>query len=291
MKGAIAMKQFKRLLKKKGFTISEVLVALMIFAIMSAIVMQILAIAINQHRRNVNSEKDMDKQIQDIVEYNSNMVKRENADLVIDFVRTGSNKVASIKIDDAAVMKNKDTEENAGGRLELNTIKANIDKDTNDDDDDNDNAGMVSEYDHIYGTKHIDSVTVTDTITVKDDNTKTIELAVVINDQTNHMLMKAEINSLKIVIPDNATNQKVTLNDSYTKYEPLSDTCYRFTAKSKVDAYSFSIKFDLTNDDYDNEYKSFAKYFIDPEYSGSDEDSLHSSTFKDTKDPGIYNQR
>ena len=43
MKGAIAMKQLKRLLRKKGFTISEVLVAMMIFAIMTAIVMQILA--------------------------------------------------------------------------------------------------------------------------------------------------------------------------------------------------------------------------------------------------------
>ena len=53
MKGAIAMKQLKRLLRKKGFTISEVLVAMMIFAIMTAIVMQILAIAINQHKNNV----------------------------------------------------------------------------------------------------------------------------------------------------------------------------------------------------------------------------------------------
>lgn len=92
------MKQLKRLLRKKGFTISEVLVAMMIFAIMTAIVMQILAIAINQHKNNVNSEKDMDKQVQDIVEYNSNMVKRETADMAINFVRTGSNKVASIDI-------------------------------------------------------------------------------------------------------------------------------------------------------------------------------------------------
>ena len=33
MKGAIAMKQLKRLLKKKGFTISEVLVAMMILSL------------------------------------------------------------------------------------------------------------------------------------------------------------------------------------------------------------------------------------------------------------------
>lgn len=57
MKGAIAMKQLKRLLRKKGFTISEVLVAMMIFAIMTAIVMQILAIAINQHKKKCQQRK------------------------------------------------------------------------------------------------------------------------------------------------------------------------------------------------------------------------------------------
>ena len=110
------MKQLKRLLRKKGFTISEVLVAMMIFAIMTAIVMQILAIAINQHKKNVNSEKDMDKQVQDIVEYNSNMVKRETADMAISFVRTGSNKVASIDITGADIMRN-NTAEDATPRI------------------------------------------------------------------------------------------------------------------------------------------------------------------------------
>lgn len=117
------MKQLKRLLRKKGFTISEVLVAMMIFAIMTAIVMQILAIAINQHKNNVNSEKDMDKQVQDIVEYNSNMVKRETADMAINFVRTGSNKVASIDITGADIMRNNAAEASGDGRLELNTHK------------------------------------------------------------------------------------------------------------------------------------------------------------------------
>lgn len=289
MKGAIAMKQLKRLLKKKGFTISEVLVAMMIFAIMSAIVMQILAIAINQHNRNVNSEKDMDKQVQDIVEYNSNMVKRDNADIAINFVRTGSNKVASIDIAGAEIMKNNGSD-GSDGRLELNTIKANIDKDSSGDDDNKDNAGMVSEHDHIYGTKGITSITVTETTADKDDSTKTVTLSVTITDN-NNVLMKAESNSLKIVIPDNNFNPKVTVNGSNMKYEPLSSTNFRFTAVSKATSYSFTIKFDLTNDDYTNEYKSFAKYFIDPEYSGSDETTLRSATFKDSKDPGVYNQR
>jgi prepilin-type N-terminal cleavage/methylation domain-containing protein len=272
MKGAIAMKQLKRLLRKKGFTISEVLVAMMIFAIMTAIVMQILAIAINQHKKNVNSEKDMDKQVQDIVEYNSNMVKRETADMAISFVRTGSNKASG------------------DGRLELNTIKANIDKDTTGDDDNKDNAGMVSEHDHIYGTKGITSVMVTETTAEKDDSTKTITLSVTVTDSKN-VLMKAESNSLKVVIPDKNANPKVTINGSNMKYEPLSSTNYRFTALSKAASYSFTIKFDISNDDYASEYKSFAKYFIDHEYDGSDEATLRSATFKDSKDPGVYNQR
>lgn len=284
------MKQLKRLLKKKGFTISEVLVAMMIFAIMSAIVMQILAIAINRHQRNVNSEKDMDKQIQDIVEYNSNMVKRETADMVINFVRTGSSKVATIDITGAEIMKDNTSGGESDGRLELNTIKANIDKDSSGDDDDKDKAGMVTEHDHIYGTKCITSITITETTVDKDDSTKTVTLSVTVTDNKN-VLMKAENNSLKIVIPDNNFNPKVTVNGSDMKYEPLSDTNYRFTAVNKASSYSFAIKFDLKNDDYTNGYKSFAKYFIDPEYSGSDEAVLRSATFKDSKDPGVYNQR
>ena len=275
------MKQLKRLLRKKGFTISEVLVAMMIFAIMTAIVMQILAIAINQHKKNVNSEKDMDKQVQDIV---------ETADMAINFVRTGSNKVASIDITGADIMRNNAAEASGDGRLELNTIKANIDKDTTGDDDNKDNAGMVSEHDHIYGTKGITSVMVTETTAEKDDSTKTITLSVTVTDSKN-VLMKAESNSLKIVIPDKNANPKVTINGSNMKYEPLSSTNYRFTALSKATSYSFTIKFELSNDDYASEYKSFAKYFIDHEYDGSDEATLRSATFKDSKDPGVYNQR
>lgn len=263
---------------------------MMIFAIMTAIVMQILAIAINQHKNNVNSEKDMDKQVQDIVEYNSNMVKRETADMAINFVRTGSNKVASIDITGADIMRNNAAEASGDGRLELNTIKANIDKDTTGDDDNKDNAGMVSEHDHIYGTKGITSVMVTETTAEKDDSTKTITLSVTVTDSKN-VLMKAESNSLKVVIPDKNANPKVTINGSNMKYEPLSSTNYRFTALSKAASYSFTIKFDISNDDYASEYKSFAKYFIDHEYDGSDEATLRSATFKDSKDPGVYNQR
>ena len=103
--------------------------------------------------------------------------------------------------------------------------------------------------------------------------------------------MKAESNSLKVVIHDKNANPKVTINGSNMKYEPLSSTNYRFTALSKATSYSFTIKFELSNDDYASEYKSFAKYFIDHEYDGSDEATLRSATFKDSKDPGVYNQR
>lgn len=143
---------------------------------------------------------------------------------------------------------------------------------------------MVSEHDHIYGTKGITSVMVTETTAEKDDSTKTITLSVTVTDSKN-VLMKAESNSLKVVIPDKNANPKVTINGSNMKYEPLSSTNYRFTALSKATSYSFTIKFELSNDDYASEYKSFAKYFIDHEYDGSDEATLRSATFKDSKDP------
>ena len=60
------MKLFKRFKSKKGFTLTEVLVSIVIFALMSAIVMQILAIAIAQHRKNDSVDKDMDTQISNL---------------------------------------------------------------------------------------------------------------------------------------------------------------------------------------------------------------------------------
>ena len=76
------MKLFKRFKSKKGFTLTEVLVSIVIFALMSAIVMQILAIAIAQHRKNDSVDKDMDTQISNLVQENA-LVERDTVNLVM----------------------------------------------------------------------------------------------------------------------------------------------------------------------------------------------------------------
>ena len=65
------MKLIKRLKRKKGFTLTECLISILIFALMASIVMQILAIAIAQYRSNDSIDKDMDTQISDLVQENA----------------------------------------------------------------------------------------------------------------------------------------------------------------------------------------------------------------------------
>ena len=93
------MKLFKRFKSKKGFTLTEVLVSIVIFALMSAIVMQILAIAITQHRKNDSVDKDMDTQISNLVQENA-LVERDTVKLVMKFVSpTGASN--NLQINDA----------------------------------------------------------------------------------------------------------------------------------------------------------------------------------------------
>ena len=97
------MKLLKRLKRKKGFTLTEVMVAMLIFALMSSIVMQILAIAIMRHKKNDSIDKDMDAQISNLVQENA-LVERDTVDLVMKFVSpTGGTN--NIKINDVKINK------------------------------------------------------------------------------------------------------------------------------------------------------------------------------------------
>ena len=146
------MKLFKRFKSKKGFTLTEVLVSIVIFALMSAIVMQILAIAIAQHRKNDSVDKDMDTQISNLVQENA-LVERDTVNLVMKFVSpTGGTN--DVKINDVKIRKDS-TEADNDGRLEINTIDATIKNDGGNKDNDKNSGGMVTDDIHIYGTKGI----------------------------------------------------------------------------------------------------------------------------------------
>ena len=192
------MKLFKRFKSKKGFTLTEVLVSIVIFALMSAIVMQILAIAIAQHRKNDSVDKDMDTQISNLVQENA-LVERDTVNLVMKFVSpTGGTN--DVKINDVKIRKDS-TEADNDGRLEINTIDATIKNDGGNKDKDKNSGGMVTDDIHIYGTKGIDKIYVHEESCVLEDGKYKITLAFMVDTTSTNALNGSESKSLKIALP------------------------------------------------------------------------------------------
>ena len=244
------MKLFKRFKSKKGFTLTEVLVSIVIFALMSAIVMQILAIAIAQHRKNDSVDKDMDTQI-------SNLVQDS-------------------------------TEADNDGRLEINTIDATIKNDGGNKDKDKNSGGMVTDDIHIYGTKGIDKIYVHEESCVLEDGKYKITLAFMVDTTSTNALNGSESKSLKIALPEASKNIVVTPDDKMV-YSMVSGTNVRFSAKKASDkdtSYSMKIYFTLSEDKFESDYGCFAKYFVDPK---STDTAKTSESFDDAATNGIYN--
>ena len=278
------MKLLKRFKSKKGFTLTEVLVSIVIFALMSAIVMQILAIAIAQHRKNDSVDKDMDAQISKLVQENA-LVERDTVDLVMKFVSpTGASN--DLKINDVKIRKD-GTEADSDGRLELNTIDATIKNDGGSGNKDKNKGGMVTDDIHIYGTKDIDSVYAKEESCVLEDGVYKITLSFLLDTSTTNALNGSESKSIKVALPESSRNIIVTPDDKML-YSMVSGTNVRFSAKkatNKDTSYTMRIYFTLAEDKFDSAYGSFAKYFIDPKSESSDT----AATFDDKATNGIYN--
>lgn len=275
------MKMLNKLRRKKGFTLVECIVSMAIFALMSAIVMQILAISLAQHRRNHVVEKDMDAQIQNIVNENA-LVERETADIAMKFVNASGGSMNTVTIKDVNIQRN---ESENGDRLELNTLDVNIMPDENGGNKNNQGAGMVTDDIHIYGTKGCEEVYVKGTDTVANGiHTILLDFQVYTNDS---VISQAESCAIKVALPVSSKGIVVT-PDSTMAYSMLTSTTVRFNDKdfnSKETTYTMHIKFTLTEEQYDKEYVSFAKYFIKPD----SESTATAATFSDTEVPGIYN--
>ncbi len=286
MKGALTM---KKLLKRKGFTLVECIVAIAIFALMSALVMQILALSIRQYRTNHHVEMDMDAQIQNIA-MDNNLLERETTDIAIEFIKDGgAGTVGKIEIDDVTIMK-PDNPDNSD-RLELNTFDAEIKNDGSN--KEKQTGGMITDDIHCYGAKGITSIEIQSNVTDADGG-KNIVLTVSIDD-ADKVLSSAECNAVKLAIPGSAKNVKVSITDGKLGYLRLSKSAesinYRFfdkDIKSKDTNYTASISFFMTDDAYTNEYKSFANYFVDPKNALHDSETLTGHGFIATT-PGIYN--
>lgn len=277
----------KKILKRKGFTLVECIVAIAIFALMSALVMQILALSIRQYRDNHHVEKDMDNQIQAIVDAN-NLLDRETTDIAFKFV-SASGATNNFTVNDVVVKKDPSTGIGMD-RLELNTFDASISVDPNAADKDKDKgAGMVTADIHTYGTKGITSIYISDQSTPPEEGSTTYNMhfAIKVTD-TDSILSKAESNAFKISIPTQARNVVVTVPTTMS-YAILGGGSIRFydsATSSKETIYDgIHITFTLEKDVYDAQYKSFAKYFIAPD----NETTLKANTFTDQNTPGIYN--
>lgn len=282
MKGADNMKLIKRLRRKKGFTLTECLVAIVIFALMSAIVMQILAIAINQYKNNDKVDKDMDAQINNLVQENA-LVERDTTNLVMKFV-SGSGGTNEVKINDIKIQQD-NSGTSGDSRLEINKLNANITSNPGSSDKDKNTGGMITEDIHIYGTKDIDTIYVEEKSCTLADGRYTIVLDFEVS-TSKSVLNGSECRSLKVALPNNSSNIVVT-PDAKMLYSMVSSTNVRFYAKnvSNTDtSYTMHISFSLPEDEFDSSYGSFAKYFIKPDSESTDK----SCTFDDQETNGIY---
>lgn len=278
------MKLIKRLKRKKGFTLTECLISILIFALMASIVMQILAIAIAQYRSNDSIDKDMDTQISDLVQENA-LVERETTNLVMKFV-SGTGGTNNITINDMKIKNG--SSESVDGALQINKIDATIKNNGGNSNKDKNSGGMVTDDIHIYGTKGIDKIYVHEESCVLEDGKYKITLAFMVDTTSTNALNGSESKSLKIALPEASKNIVVTPDDKMV-YSMVSGTNVRFSAKKASDkdtSYSMKIYFTLSEDKFESDYGCFAKYFVDPK---STDTAKTSESFDDAATNGIYN--
>ena len=281
------MKLLKRLKRKKGFTLTEVMVAMLIFALMSSIVMQILAIAIMRYKKNDSIDKDMDAQLINLVQENA-LVEKDTVDLVMKFVNSGGAS-SNVSINGVKV-KNDGTTAGSDGRMEINTIDATIKNDDSGDDKDKNSGGMVNDDIHIYGTKGIDKIIVTQETTnpVAVNGLYSITLNFTIDTTNSHALMGSEVKSLKVALPESST--KITVNPGQQlTYTMVSKTNIRFSQRKVTDSVAqftnIKVNFQIPEDKFESEYGTLAKYFVKPDSTLTN----MSLSFDDAATNGIYN--
>lgn len=286
------MKRLIQLKRKKGFSLTECLIAMGVFAIMASMVMQILAIAIMKNKQNYRVDKDMDVQIQAIVNDYNSLLDRGTVNLAMSFIKTdGASSVGDMNINDVKVQMSNGSSIDDG--LQINTMTADIDS-AGEEDDESEGGGMITDKIHLYGTKGITKIYIDSTALDKDEDTKSVTFTFTITD-SDDILRGDKSSSIKISLPKSATNVTANCNNQGLTYLRLSDTNIRFYSQSYTDtrtakAYSdMTITFDIPADKFDTEFGTFDKYFVD---SKSESATVNgSATFCDSTTPGIYNTK
>lgn len=270
------MKAIKRKIRKKGFSLVECMVAMAIFAMMATIVMQILGIAITRNLRNHQTEKDIDAQIENVVDDNS-LTDRETMTMAFKFMtQEGTEKTLSIS---DVQLKFSDTGFENG--YQINTFNKDFGASGSDDESSDESSdsedegipGLVKSYNHIYGTTGIDFVEVRQIDKPTSGDVYTVKWKIKVH-TSDKILSDSVANSIKVAVPKSAYNLKVSPGVSLDykilvnydlKSREKTGTTVRFADKdpgSKEAQYGdIEIRFDMAKADYVAEYKSVVEYF------------------------------
>lgn len=244
---------------KRGFTLVECLVALALFALMTVIVSGILSIALKEYKKNNENQQNLNLQEKDLVEDNASVQEVANiATLQIPFDGV------TIEVDNVS---NKASDNQNG--LQLNKLVATIAKESNGSGGGGSSVtpDIKTASPHLYGTKGLDKVSVTGTSFDPSKTSDTIILTLRVTDSEN--LLTTAGNSIKVVLPKGAYNVVPYTSfgrwdyttDDYDELDTEKDSTHiRFTQCAGA---TIQIKFDITKTDYDTNYGSLYKYFVD----------------------------
>lgn len=253
----------KRLRSKKGFTLVECIVAMAVLAIMSLMLMMILNVTVMARNNNMTLEKELDKQIEQIVQAPTTS---ETIDQEIEFVQESAGTTAVIE----AIPKNGDEHikaekiYNDGHENELDAIKYDFDNYDKFEQIKNGGGGSPSpddDTDKVYGSANTSSVQIYQQ-SVSDNTdpvqTKTIVLRVSFT-VSSYNANTDTVKAIKVALPSTATDIKV-LTSSQALALLVTDNVLRVEPTADGAVYA-DVSFVLTDDVFDNEYKSVKNYY------------------------------
>ena len=153
----------KKLRKNSGFTLVECVVAMAVLAVMTLGLLMILNVTVRQRNQNTQLERNVDKQVEDVV--NGNLSESQNIDDGdIDF---GSGIVIS-----GAKMEYNDEGDIQIGALKYDVSYTPVDPDDDDDDDDEEDENQQpSNLYKVYGASEIKN----DIVTVNEQDTPPVD--------------------------------------------------------------------------------------------------------------------
>lgn len=260
MNRAAKMKVIKR---KNGFTLVECVVAMALLAIMSLLLTMLLNVTLRQRNKNMEMERDLDKQVNDIV---ADSVTEQDMDQEIVF-KQGAEEIEKIPGNGVdGIDANKIY--NDGNDSELDALKYDFDGYTKFEDiakggvpggapGDNE-AKKYKLYGAACITKNADGkqpVTLYESVANNGDETWTITLTASFEvDSVNF-----GEGALKIVLPSGLSNIGVS-DVMNSKTLPISKNTVRIEPLS-TGSVQANIKFTLTDKEYTETYKNCSYYF------------------------------